>query len=58
VRSGCALGVLSGADTEDRERALGYCERIMAVLGIQSSDGRLNRWMYGPILGRLVGNHG
>ncbi|HWC62541.1 MAG TPA: DUF4844 domain-containing protein [Rhizomicrobium sp.] len=41
-------------DTEDRERAATHCEKIMDVLGIRSSDGVLNRWLYGPILGRLV----
>ena len=30
------------SDTEDRERAAGYCEKIMDVLGIESSDGVLN----------------
>jgi Domain of unknown function (DUF4844) len=42
------------SDTEDRERAAGYCEKVMDVLHIASSDGVLNRWMYGPVLGRLV----
>ena len=34
-------------DTEDRERALGYLERIMECVGLESSDGLLNDWMYG-----------
>jgi hypothetical protein len=38
-------------DTEDREQLLRYLEEIMDILGIASSDGLLNRWMYGPILG-------
>jgi hypothetical protein len=38
-------------DTEDREQLLRYLEEIMDVLGIDSSDGLLNRWMYGPLLG-------
>jgi hypothetical protein len=42
------------SDTEDRERAATYCEKIMDVLGIQSSDGLLNDWMYGPVLGHMV----
>ena len=35
------------ADTEDRERTLGYFEELMAVFGVESSDGLLNRLMYG-----------
>jgi uncharacterized protein DUF4844 len=45
-------------DTEDREQLLRYLEEIMDILGIESSDGLLNRWMYGPILGPLVGRQG
>ncbi len=41
-------------DTEDREQLLRYLEEIMDILGIASSDGLLNRWMYGPILGPQV----
>jgi hypothetical protein len=41
-------------DTEDRERLLRYLKEIMGILGIDSSDGLLSRWMYGPILGSLV----
>jgi hypothetical protein len=40
-----------GIDTEDREQLLRYLEEIMDILGIESSDGLLNRWLYGPILG-------
>lgn len=35
------------ADTEDREAALGYFEELMAVFGVDSSDGLLNRLAYG-----------
>jgi hypothetical protein len=49
-----ALSKFSSADTEDRERAASYCEKIMDVVGIESSDGVLNRWLYGPVLGDLV----
>ena len=48
------LATMSSADTEDRERAASYCEKIMDVLDIESSDGVLNRWLYGPVLGDLV----
>ncbi len=34
-------------DTEERERACTYCERVMDLLGIESSDGALNTWLYG-----------
>jgi hypothetical protein len=34
-------------DTEEREQACGYCEQVMALLGIERSDGLLNRWLYG-----------
>jgi len=34
-------------DTEERERACGYCEQIMGILSIESSQGILDRWLYG-----------
>lgn len=34
-------------DTEEREQACTYCERVMQILGIESSDGALNTWLYG-----------
>jgi hypothetical protein len=34
-------------DTEEREQACTYCERVMSALGIASSDGALNTWLYG-----------
>jgi hypothetical protein len=34
-------------DTEEREQACTYCERVMNILGIASSDGTLNTWLYG-----------
>jgi len=37
--------------TEDREQLLRYLEDIMDIVGIASSDGLLNKWMYGPTLG-------
>jgi hypothetical protein len=41
-------------DTEDREWLLRYLERIMDILGIESSDGLLNRWLYGDHLASLL----
>jgi hypothetical protein len=35
------------ADTEEKEQACGYCERVMEILNIESSDGLLNEWLYG-----------
>jgi len=49
-----ALSKFSSIDTEDRERAASYCEKIMDVLGIESSEGVLNRWLYGLVLGDMV----
>jgi len=34
-------------DAEEREHACTYCERVMDILGIESSDGVLNTWLYG-----------
>jgi len=34
-------------DTEEREEICMYCDRVMDVLGIKSSDGLLNTWLYG-----------
>jgi hypothetical protein len=48
------MGRFEPIDTEDRERFLRYLEEIMDIVGIESSDGLLNRWMYGPILGPMA----
>jgi hypothetical protein len=34
-------------DTEDRERICGYFEEMMDAIGMESSGGILNKWMYG-----------
>ncbi len=34
-------------DTEDRERVCGYFEELMDIVGLESSDGKLNKFMYG-----------
>jgi len=36
-----------GEDSEEKEEACEYCEEVMALLGIESSDGMLNTWLYG-----------
>ena len=48
------MGEFEATDTEDREQLLRYLEEIMDVLGIASSDGLLNRWMYGSFLGSII----
>ena len=42
-----ALRAFDTVDTEDKERAYAGVEGIMDILGIESSDGRLNEAMYG-----------
>jgi hypothetical protein len=34
-------------DTEDRERVCTYFEELMDIVGLESSDGHLNNFMYG-----------
>ena len=34
-------------DTEDRERVCSYFEELMDIVGLESSDGQLNEFMYG-----------
>lgn len=34
-------------DTEDRERVCLYFEELMDIVGLESSGGHLNDWMYG-----------
>ncbi|HNR56154.1 MAG TPA: DUF4844 domain-containing protein [Flavobacteriales bacterium] len=34
-------------DTEDRERICTYFEELMDIVGLESSEGRLNNFMYG-----------
>jgi hypothetical protein len=34
-------------DTEDRERICSYFEELMDIVGLESSDGHLNNFMYG-----------
>jgi hypothetical protein len=41
------LHLFDWTDTEDRERAYAAVERLMDILGIASSDGRLNEALYG-----------
>jgi hypothetical protein len=33
--------------SEDKDRALEYIEQVMDAVGLESSDGLLNRWRYG-----------
>lgn len=34
-------------DTEDREYVCGYFEKIMDAIGLESSGGVINQWLYG-----------
>lgn len=34
-------------DTEDRERVCNYFEELMDIVGLESSEGQLNKFMYG-----------
>ena len=34
-------------DTEDRERVCSYFEELMDIVGLENSDGQLNKFMYG-----------
>lgn len=44
-----AKGLLwfADSDTEDRERCCDYLVQVMDIIGLESSDGLLNRFMYG-----------
>jgi len=42
-----SLSQLESLDSEERDRALSYLEKIMEILSIESSDGLLNNWRYG-----------
>ncbi len=41
------LKAFEDEDTEEKEQACTYCERVMKIVGIESSDGALNTWLYG-----------
>ena len=49
VLASFARGLLwfAGSDTEDRERCCDYLVEIMDIIGLESSNGLLNRFMYG-----------
>lgn len=44
-----AKGLLwfASSDTEDRERCCDYLVEVMDIVGLESSEGLLNRFMYG-----------
>lgn len=41
------LPLFESEDSEDRDRFLAYLDQIMTIVGIESSDGLLNKWRYG-----------
>jgi len=42
-----ALGALDRYDSEERDRICHYAEQIMDILGVEGSEGLLNKWRYG-----------
>lgn len=42
-----SLDTANDFDTENREQICAYLQKIMDIFGIESSDGLLNKWMYG-----------
>jgi hypothetical protein len=40
-------GLYMQIDTEDRERICSYCEELMDIVGLESSGGHLDNFMYG-----------
>lgn len=41
------LPAFEDLDSEDKDRALEYVESVMDAVGLESSNGLLNRWRYG-----------
>jgi hypothetical protein len=41
------LKAFEDEDSEEREQACEYCEKVMTLLGIESYEGLLNTWLYG-----------
>ena len=41
------LAEFGSEDSEERDRLLGYLEDIMAIVGLENSDGLLSEWRYG-----------
>ena len=41
------LASVGSVDSEEKEQMCMYLERMMDILGLESSDGRLNSWLYG-----------
>ena len=44
---GTTLPSFEALASEDKDRALEYVEQVMDAVGLDSSDGLLNRWRYG-----------
>jgi hypothetical protein len=51
------LAPFDGDDTEEREEACAYCERVMEILGIEASDGVLDEWLYGSEIADEIRGH-
>ena len=48
------LASVGTVDSEEKEQICTYLERIMDILGLESSDGLLNNWLYGFDLDALL----
>lgn len=46
IRKGLSRFNKIDLDTEDRERTAGYFMQMMDIVGLESSDGLLNRFVY------------
>ena len=44
-------------DTEDRERVCHYFEELMDIVGLESSNGQLNKFMYGFDPNEIINNN-
>ena len=44
-------------DTEDRERVCTYFEELMDIIGLESSNGQLNKFMYGFDPNEMINNN-
>lgn len=49
-----ALGTFTEADSEERDQCLAYLERIMKIVGVDSSGELLNVWRYGMPYGWFI----
>ncbi|WP_434279585.1 DUF4844 domain-containing protein [Acinetobacter sp. CE-15] len=41
-------------DTDDREQVAVSYEKFLDIIGLESSDGILNTWVYGEVINKLI----